>query len=401
MDGARSYCTSPLECAKTIPAGVWDIVFVGTGSSSATPNIWCTVNKDNMSEPCVCCHQIPFNPMNKRGNPSIVLRRTPIVPIPTLPSIHAAEETPKEVAKTVTDGEPAKDGAPTQNFVPSVKKRTEIEPKPYGYYNVLVDLGKTFRDAALLHFYKNNISSINSVLLTHEHADAILGLDDLRDVQVPKSKTGLDLYASEGTMNCVRGMFPYLFPKPNAPKTGLFTAALTGIVIHHFVPFYLEDLEIIPIPLYHGGCVCNGFIFSHYDSDSQFVYFSDFRCRATTPYDKETLAVPILTQADFDALTFLVDPEKTLALLKRKPISTLVMDTLHRILPHISHSSLPETVALIKSLVNLHQVKPRKVFLVGMSCDMDYDDVKRSLAKDFPDPELTVEPAFDGMVLSL
>jgi hypothetical protein len=50
-------------------------------------------------------------------------------------------------------------------------------------------------------------------------------------------------------------------------------------------------------------------------------------------------------------------------------------------------------------MVNFHQLKPQKVFLVGMSCDMHYDVVKQSLANEFP--EFTVEPGFDGMVLRL
>ena len=63
--------------------------------------------------------------------------------------------------------------------------------------NVLVDCGKTFR-AAVTRFFRKvvlaqvqisfdpaqfGVRSIDAIVLTHEHADATLGLDDIRDLQ--------------------------------------------------------------------------------------------------------------------------------------------------------------------------------------------------------------------------
>ncbi|WCJ39062.1 Metallo-hydrolase/oxidoreductase superfamily protein [Euphorbia peplus] len=48
---------------------------------------------------------------------------------------------------------------------------------------ILIDVGKTFREQVLRWFTFHNIPSVDSIILTHEHADAVLGLDDIRSVQ--------------------------------------------------------------------------------------------------------------------------------------------------------------------------------------------------------------------------
>ncbi|PFH38269.1 hypothetical protein BESB_006100 [Besnoitia besnoiti] len=52
-----------------------------------------------------------------------------------------------------------------------------------GGKTILIDCGKTFREAALAYFPPNQISTLDAVLLTHDHQDAVGGIDDLRDLQ--------------------------------------------------------------------------------------------------------------------------------------------------------------------------------------------------------------------------
>ena len=47
--------------------------------------------------------------------------------------------------------------------------------------NIIIDAGKTFYDSSLNFFPKNNVTSIDGLIITHALADAIGGLDDLRD----------------------------------------------------------------------------------------------------------------------------------------------------------------------------------------------------------------------------
>jgi len=49
--------------------------------------------------------------------------------------------------------------------------------------SAVIDVGKTFRDSVLSWIGCMNVTQLDSVLISHKHADAIGGLDDLRDLQ--------------------------------------------------------------------------------------------------------------------------------------------------------------------------------------------------------------------------
>lgn len=50
-------------------------------------------------------------------------------------------------------------------------------------FNVLIDCGKTFRQAYFETLVKRGLRKVDALLITHDHADAVQGLDDLRDLQ--------------------------------------------------------------------------------------------------------------------------------------------------------------------------------------------------------------------------
>lgn len=80
---------------------------------------------------------------------------------------------------------------------------------------LVVDMGKTARPALAAAIRAHRLAAVDAIVLTHGHADAMLGLDDVRDLQW----TGgvMPVWASAATLAVTRQAFPYLHPPPDTP----------------------------------------------------------------------------------------------------------------------------------------------------------------------------------------
>eukprot|EP00475_Leptophrys_vorax_P018279 TRINITY_DN2492_c0_g1_i3.p1 TRINITY_DN2492_c0_g1~~TRINITY_DN2492_c0_g1_i3.p1 ORF type:complete len:309 (+),score=65.97 TRINITY_DN2492_c0_g1_i3:148-1074(+) len=277
---------------------------------------------------------------------------------------------------------------------------------------ILIDCGKTFREAVIRNFPNHGITGVNNIILTHAHMDAIGGLDDLREVQDYNSRA--NVYCHSDTEMVLRKVFPYMFPSSKIKTMGLFVPKISLTAIESWKELALCGLEIIPIPLRHGNMMSLGFIISVPDAKSQFVHFSDFRGEhlfEDEDHHEESEAkgppgsAPQLTQADYENLTLFYEPEKAIPLLKRKPISTMIMDGLHNIdgLSYPSHSNIPETLRTILALDRKHGITADRVYLTGMTCAVDYLETNEFL-KDFlaeNNCKTRVECGYDGLLFSL
>ncbi len=108
---------------------------------------------------------------------------------------------------------------------------------------VLVDTGPDLRQQAL----RAGLRRIDAVLYTHDHADHIMGLDDIRPFNY-RRRDRIPVYASASTLKSLRRVFPYGFsgegthpggvPRLDAREIGaesldLFGVSFRAVDVHH------------------------------------------------------------------------------------------------------------------------------------------------------------------------
>ena len=261
--------------------------------------------------------------------------------------------------------------------------------------NVIIDVGKTFREGALRWMPHHGIYHLDSIVLTHEHADAFLGLDDLRGFQIARHMISSDgttsgvpnmslpVYLSPKCFETIKQAFGYLVPKElteqvksintkkGGPKVVRHVAALDFQKVQHFKPFFAAGLKMIPLPVIHGeDFICNGYAFSVKGDMGRTVnvlYLSD--------------------------ISRMLPETEQFILEKLPPTDILVVDSLLYERDHSVHYSLDQALDLVERL------GPKKTYLVGMNCDdfPEHDEANIVIRSRNP----TVELAHDGLVVEL
>ncbi len=128
---------------------------------------------------------------------------------------------------------------------------------------ILIDIGPDFRSQAL----RQDIRQIDTVLLTHSHADHLHGIDDLRIYSCimsnkpdnPKNekynKPPIPFYTNEGTAQDIRHRFGYIFSQQadggGHAKIDLQVAKTS---------FTTDNIRITPIPMMHGHMETTGWL---------------------------------------------------------------------------------------------------------------------------------------------
>src|SRR6202521_2492447 len=122
----------------------------------------------------------------------------------------------------------------------------------YGGRNVVIDTTPDFRTQAL----RAKMNHLDAILFTHEHADHIMGLDDVRPFNF-RQKASIPIFGSEETLGAIQRTFHYIFasgtPESSIPK--LETHTLRGAA------FDLFGLEFRPLRLRHGRSKVYGYRF--------------------------------------------------------------------------------------------------------------------------------------------
>lgn len=218
---------------------VKEIIFVGTGTSGCVPNACCLTRiQHNDLERCYVCEDAFLNPQskNRRNNTGILLRISS----------------------------------------PKHKKDRLL--------NVLIDCGKTFHLQSILLCGHYQIRHLDAVILTHSHADAVFGLDDLRQWTLGGIvQDHVDIYLNHDTMALVKRAFPYLVDLKQASGGG----DVSSLRYHFFEKkssdpsgFFYDEIELFgikiqPFDVEHGKYQGNPFMCLGFQIDNKITYMSD------------------------------------------------------------------------------------------------------------------------------
>jgi phosphoribosyl 1,2-cyclic phosphate phosphodiesterase len=208
--------------------------------------------------------------------------------------------------------------------------------------NVLVDAGPDLRAQALRH----GVTRVDAILFTHGHADHILGIDDVRRFNATMREP-MPCYGDARTLDDIRKTFHYVFD-PDTPKGGGLPKLDLRLIDG---PIRIGDLDIQPIPLWHGVRPILGFRFD------RFAYLTD--CNRI-----DEAAWPLLERLD-----------------------VLVLDAL-RDTPHPTHFSLGEAIEAAR------RIGARQTFFTHMCHHLAHESTNVRLPAG-------MALAYDGLVLDM
>lgn len=229
-NGASTSVTKMQMSLEDAPRSTWlnRAVFLGTGTSSQVPEVGCLLadeENDARGFHCKACHDaVRPDSKNLRGCTSVIL----------------------------AGGGKMRSGA---HYSPSASAAhsTTYEDES----TILIDCGPTFYASAVKNFKRHRLRAIDAVLLTHAHADAILGLDNLRAWTMRGTiQETIDIYCTEECFKTVQSAFPYLVDAKQATGSGL-VVDLRFKIISPDKPFDVslrngESVQVTPLPVYHG-----------------------------------------------------------------------------------------------------------------------------------------------------
>ena len=136
--------------------------------------------------------------------------------------------------------------------------------------HVVIDCSKSFYDSVITYFPQHNVRTVDGVLLTHDHADAVLGLDDLRMFTLRGPQDVVHVHCHRRYFAGVQRMFPYIVDAAKATGGGQVPAVDFHVFESSDAPVTVAGLAFQPIEVWHGpDYICLGYRFD------DIVYISD------------------------------------------------------------------------------------------------------------------------------
>ncbi len=209
--------------------------------------------------------------------------------------------------------------------------------------HICIDIGPDFRQQML----RTQKTKCDAILITHEHADHVAGMDEIRPFNFMTQKP-VDIFAEERVCRELKTRFAYIFsenPYPGAPRANLHPLGPDDV-------FYVNQTKVRCIRVQHGGLPILGFRIEN------------------TAYLTDVKEIP--------------DSEMQ----KLRDLEILVISALRKE-PHYSHLSLDDALAYIK------KIQPEKALITHISHQMGlHDEVQATLPGG-------VFLAYDGMMLKV
>jgi len=193
------------------------------------------------------------------------------------------------------------------------------------------------------------VAAIDAVLFTHDHADHVHGIDDLRTFSA-RQRARLAVHGPAATMAELTRRFPYMFDAAPA-QPGTTKPELTAHVLEPDRETEIAGMRVLPLSLPHGEHTVFGY------RVGPIAYLTDAK------------AIPEAVRARLAELEVLV----LNALLSR---------------PHPLHLSIPEAV------VAAQQIGARRTLFTHLTHETPHAELAARL------PE-GVAPAYDGLVIEV
>lgn len=194
------------------------------------------------------------------------------------------------------------------------------------------------------------VAKVDAVLYTHEHADHINGIDDLRIFSV-RRRDPLPIYGPQETLDRLRNSFNYIFDDAVRPYEGTSKPRLTMHAVEPGRPLRVAGVETLPLAFEHGHLRVFGYRFG------PLAYITDVK------------AIP--------------DAERE----RLQGLDVLVLNALWW-RPHPTHLSIGEAV---QTAIDLGA---RRTYLTHLTHETGH----QALAADLP---AGVFPAYDGLTVEI
>jgi phosphoribosyl 1,2-cyclic phosphate phosphodiesterase len=195
-----------------------------------------------------------------------------------------------------------------------------------------------------------DIDRVDAVAYTHQHADHVQGIDDLRAISVNR-EGALPIYGPAETLNELRQKFRYIFDDSIRPLPGTSKPEGAAHPVESGKSFTVGDLTVMPVQVPHGNVTV-------------FAYRIG----------------PLAYVTDAKSL-----PMHALELLSGA--RTLVLNALFRT-EHPTHLSIPEAVEAARI------IGAERTYLTHLTHDNFHADLEAELPRG-------ITPAFDGLVVRI